>query len=65
MGGGGKKRTRCGILVNVALARAVAVVVVHASKWPIDRNLLKVGTAVAINLRVEVREDATLEQRIV
>lgn len=51
--------------MNVDLAGAVAVVVVHTRNRPVDGNLLKVGAAMAVDLCIQVREDAALKEWIV
>lgn len=55
-----------GILVGVnkVLPGAVTVVVVDRDPRHVDGELFKVGTAVAVKLRIEVREQATLQQRV-
>lgn len=50
--------------MDYVLTGTVAVVVVNRHNGAVDRQLLKVGAAVAVQLRVEVREDAPLQQRI-
>jgi hypothetical protein len=50
--------------VDEALAGAVTVVVVDGSVRHVDGELLKVGAAVAVQLGVEVREKAPLQQRV-
>ena len=52
------------VAVDEHLAHAVAVVVVDGDDGAVDGELLKVGAAVAVELRVEVREDAALQQRV-
>lgn len=52
------------ILVDEALAGTVAVVVVDRYPRHVDGNLLKVGAAVAVQLRVKVREEPSLQQRV-
>lgn len=52
------------VLVDKVLASTVTVVVVDRSTRTVDGQLLKVGTAVAVQLGVKVGEDATLQQRI-
>lgn len=52
--------------VDYLLTGAVAVVVVHAVAGAIDRELLEVGRAhVAVDLRVCVGEEASVEERVV
>lgn len=46
------------------LPGTIAVVVVDRNNGAVDGQLLKVGAAMAVQLRVEVREDATLQQRV-
>jgi hypothetical protein len=46
------------------LAESITVVVVDRNTGTIDRNLFKVGTAVAIQLCIEVGKEAALEERI-
>lgn len=50
--------------MNKVLPGAIAVVVVDGHNWPVDWQLLKVGTAVTVDLGIQVREEAALEQRI-
>lgn len=50
--------------MNQVLSCTVAVVVVDRNNRPVDGELLKVGAPVTVELRVEVGEDAALEQRI-
>lgn len=52
------------IVMNKHLTSTITVVVVHTSTWPVDGKLLKVGIAVPVQLSVEIREDTTLQQRI-
>ncbi len=49
------------VLVNEVLCRTISVVVVNWTDGSVDGNLFKVGTAMSIYLRIEVREDATLK----
>jgi hypothetical protein len=46
------------------LCRSVAVVVVPWDTRLVDRQLLEVWTAVSVELGVEIREDASLEERV-
>jgi hypothetical protein len=50
--------------VNKVLASTIAVVVVNGDHRAIDRKLLEVGTAMAVDLGVKIGEDATLQQRV-
>lgn len=50
--------------MNQILAGSVAVVVVNRNDGPVDGELLKVGSAVSVQLSVQVREDAALQERI-
>lgn len=59
------RRTRCCILKDEGLASAITIVVVYSCDGPVNWKLLKVGIAVTVNLRIQVRKDPTLEQRIV
>lgn len=52
------------VVVNKHLPSAVTVVIVDAGARPVDGELLEVGVAVAVELGIEVREDAALQQRI-
>lgn len=53
-----------GIERDKHLAGAITVVVVDRNARLVDRKLLKVRPAVAVELRVEVREETPLEERI-
>ena len=44
---------------------AVALVVVHGGEWPVDRDLVEVGAAEPDQLRVRVREQPALQERVV
>jgi hypothetical protein len=50
--------------MNEVLASTVAVVVVDGNNRAVDGELLKVGTSMAVDLGIKVREDATLKKRI-
>jgi hypothetical protein len=50
--------------VDEALAGAITVVVVDGGVRHVDGELLKVGAAVAVQLGVEIREKAPLQQRV-
>lgn len=52
------------VLVDEVLSSTVAVVVVDRSTRTVDGQLLKVGTTMAVQLSVQVREDSALQQRI-
>lgn len=52
------------VVVDVHLGVTITVVVVDGHDGPVDGDLLKVGASVAAQLRVEVREDTALQQRI-
>lgn len=52
--------TSGGVLVNEVLTSAVTVVVVDGNHWPVDGELLEVGTAVSVQLSVQIGEDAAL-----
>lgn len=47
--------------MDEVLTGAIAIVVVDGNQGPVDGQLLKVGPAVAVELCVEVGEDASLE----
>lgn len=47
------------------LSRAIPLVSVYWHNWTVDGKLLKVGTAMTIELRVEVREYSALKERVV
>lgn len=47
--------------MNEVLASTVAVVVVDGNNRAVDGELLKVGTSVAVDLGIKVRENATLK----
>lgn len=49
------------VLVNQVLACTITVVVVDGNDWPVDRKLLKVGTAVSVQLSVQVGKDTALQ----
>lgn len=44
---------------------AITVVVVNGNSWPVDWQLLEVGSTVTVELGVEVREDTALEKGVV
>jgi hypothetical protein len=46
------------------LASAIAVVIVNGDAWAVDGQLLKVGTAVSVELSVQVGEQTALEEGI-
>lgn len=50
--------------MNEILASSITIVVVNRNDGPVDGELLKVGTAMSVDLSVQVREDAALQQRI-
>lgn len=50
--------------MDEVLAGAVAVVVVDGHRGPVDGELLEVRAAVAVQLGVEIGEDASLEERV-
>lgn len=50
---------------DVVLASAVTVVVVPWDARLVDGQLLEVGAAVTVQLRVKVRVDAALQERVV
>jgi hypothetical protein len=52
------------VLVDHVLPVTIPVVIVNRHSRLIDGELLKVGTSVTVDLCVEVREDAALEQRV-
>lgn len=47
------------------LASTIAVVVVPRDARLVDGKLLEVGATVTVQLRVEVREDAALQERVI
>ena len=50
--------------MDQVLTSPISVVIMERDSRTVDRKLLKVWPAVSINLRIQVREDPTLEQRI-
>lgn len=50
--------------MDSVLGNAITVVVVDPSNRTVDGELLKVGTLVTVELGVEVRENAALQQRV-
>lgn len=58
------KRTRSIVLMNEILASSIAVVVMDRNNRSVDRELLKVGTAVSVELSVQVGEYAALQERV-
>lgn len=60
----GIRLTVVDVVVDKHLASTVTLVVVHTSAWPVDWELLKVGISMAVELRIEVREDTALQQRV-
>lgn len=52
------------VVVDKHLTGTITVVVVYARAGPVDRKLLEVGVPVAVELRVEIGEDTTLQQRV-
>lgn len=52
------------VFMNEVLSSAISIVVVDRNTRPVDGNLLEVGPAVPVQLCVEVRKDAALEQWI-
>ena len=50
--------------MDEALARAITVVVVNRHTWHVDGQLFKVGAAMAVELRIQVREQPALQQRV-
>jgi len=51
--------------VDEPLSGTVTVVVVNWNVGLVDRDLLKVGPAVAVDLSVDIREKTALEERVV
>lgn len=47
------------------LTSTITVVVVPRNAWLVDRKLLKVWPVVTVELCVQVRKDAALQQRVV
>lgn len=50
--------------MNEILASSIAIVVVNRNDRPVDGKLLKVGATVSVDLSIQVREDAALQQRV-
>lgn len=51
--------------MNQILTSTISVVIVNRGNRAVDRKLLKVGTSVAVDLGIEIGEDAALQQRVV
>ena len=51
--------------ISYKLTSTISVVVVPWDTWLIDRQLLKVGTAMTIDLCIEIGEQATLQQWVI
>lgn len=52
------------VLVDKVLSSTVSIIVVDGHHGTVNGQLLKVGAAVTVDLRVKVREDATLQQGV-
>lgn len=50
--------------MDKVLASSISVVVVNGADWTVDRQLFKVGSAVAVDLSIEVRKDTALQKRV-
>jgi hypothetical protein len=50
--------------MNEVLTSSITVVIVDRRQRAVDGELLKVGTAVTVDLGIEVRKDTSLQQRI-
>ena len=57
--------TGSSVLVDEVLASSITVVVVNRRQRTVDGGLLKDGTAVTVELSIKVREDTSLQQRVV
>jgi hypothetical protein len=53
--------TGCCVLVDHVLTSAITVIVMDSNSWPVDGDLLKVGSSMAVELSIEVREDTSLK----
>lgn len=56
-----KTHTRCFVFVDEVLGRAIPIVVMNTSNGTVNGDLFKVGTTMAVDLSVKVRENATLK----
>lgn len=59
------KLTGSSVLVDEVLASSITVVVVNRRPRTVDGELLKVGTAVTVELSIKVRKDTSLQQRVI
>lgn len=50
--------------MDEVLASTISIVVVNGANWTVDGQLFKVGSAVAVDLSIEVRKDTALQKRI-
>lgn len=57
--------TGSSVLMDEVLASSITVIVVNRRQGTVDGELLKVGTAVTVELSIKVRKDASLQQRVV
>ena len=57
--------TGSSVLMDEVLASSITVIVVNRRQGTVDGELLKVGTAVTVELSIKVRKDSSLQQRIV
>lgn len=50
--------------MNEVLASSIAVVVVDRNNRSVDRELLEIRASMSVDLRVQVREDTSLQERV-